>query len=53
MARKREFEVVPQIGVASYRIDLAVRHPKDTGRYILALNVMAQPKSGATTRQAV
>jgi very-short-patch-repair endonuclease len=37
LLRQRGFEVVPQVGVASYRIDLAVRHPNDPGRYILGI----------------
>jgi very-short-patch-repair endonuclease len=35
--RKRGFIVVPQVGVASYRIDLAVRHPEKPGSYILGV----------------
>lgn len=30
-------EVVPQVGVAGYFIDLAIRHPKHPGRYILGV----------------
>jgi very-short-patch-repair endonuclease len=37
LLRQRGFEIVPQVGVASYRIDLAVRHPKDPGRYMLGI----------------
>ncbi len=35
--RKRGYEVTPQVGVASYRIDLAVRHPEKPGSYILGV----------------
>lgn len=35
--RKRGLEVVPQVGVASYRIDLAIRHPEKPGSYILGV----------------
>ncbi|MFN0085900.1 MAG: DUF4011 domain-containing protein [Blastocatellia bacterium] len=35
--RKRGYEVVPQVGVTSYRIDLAVRHPELPGAYILGV----------------
>jgi very-short-patch-repair endonuclease len=29
--------VVPQLGVSSYRLDLAVRHPRQPGRFVLAV----------------
>ena len=35
--RKRGYEVVPQVGVASYRLDLAIRHPQLPGAYILGV----------------
>ncbi|WP_223646719.1 AAA domain-containing protein [Corallococcus sp. EGB] len=33
----RGFEVVPQVGVAGYFIDMALRHPRQPGRYILGV----------------
>jgi very-short-patch-repair endonuclease len=33
----RNFEVVPQVGVAGYFIDLAIRHPRHPGRYVLGV----------------
>ncbi|NRD53149.1 DUF4011 domain-containing protein [Corallococcus exiguus] len=33
----RNYEVVPQVGVAGYFIDLAIRHPHHPGRYILGV----------------
>ncbi|MFB1481488.1 DUF4011 domain-containing protein [Corallococcus sp. RDP092CA] len=33
----RGFEVVPQVGVAGYFVDLALRHPRQPGRYILGV----------------
>jgi very-short-patch-repair endonuclease len=35
--RQRGFEVVPQVGVAGYFIDLAVRHPQKPGKFILGI----------------
>jgi very-short-patch-repair endonuclease len=35
--RERGYEVVPQVGAAGYFIDIAVRHPKKAGAYILAI----------------
>jgi very-short-patch-repair endonuclease len=35
--QKRGFEVVPQVGVANYWIDMAVRHPKKPGTFILGI----------------
>jgi very-short-patch-repair endonuclease len=31
------YDVQPQVGVAGYRIDLAVRHPDQPGRYVLGI----------------
>ncbi|RKH44534.1 DUF4011 domain-containing protein [Corallococcus sicarius] len=31
------YEVVPQVGVAGYFIDMAIRHPRQPGRYILGV----------------
>ncbi|RKH36274.1 DUF4011 domain-containing protein [Corallococcus praedator] len=31
------YEVVPQVGVAGYFIDMAIRHPRHPGRYILGV----------------
>ncbi|GAA3118914.1 DUF4011 domain-containing protein [Planomonospora alba] len=31
------YEVVPQVGVAGYRIDLGVRHPEQPGRYAVGI----------------
>jgi very-short-patch-repair endonuclease len=35
--RSAGFEVVPQVGVVGYFIDLAVRHPKRPGEYALGI----------------
>jgi very-short-patch-repair endonuclease len=35
--RERGYEVAPQVGTAGYFIDIAVRHPKKAGAYILAI----------------
>jgi len=35
--RARGFEVTPQLGVAGYRIDLAVKHPDAPGVYLAAI----------------
>jgi len=35
--QERGYEVVPQLGVAGYFIDLAVRHPDRNGSYILGI----------------
>jgi very-short-patch-repair endonuclease len=32
-----DFDIVPQVGVAGYFIDLAIRHPRHPGRYILGV----------------
>lgn len=37
MLREAGYEVVPQVGVAGYFIDLAVRHPDRTGAFILGV----------------
>src|SRR5215831_2459151 len=35
--RARGYEVTPQLGVAGYRIDIAVKHPDDPGAYLAAI----------------
>ena len=35
--RARGFEVTPQLGVAGYRIDIAVKHPDAPGTYLAAI----------------
>ena len=35
--RKEGIGMVPQYGVSGYRLDFAVQHPKDPGRFILAI----------------
>ena len=35
--RREGFEVVPQVGVAGYFIDLAVKDPRDPQRYLLGI----------------
>jgi very-short-patch-repair endonuclease len=35
--REDGYEVEPQVGVAGYFIDIAVRHPKDRTRYVLGI----------------
>jgi len=35
--RAHGFEVVPQIGVAGYFIDIGIRHPKNSDRYLLGI----------------
>lgn len=37
MLRSRGYEVTPQLGVAGYRIDLAVKHPDSPGSYLAAI----------------
>lgn len=37
MLRQRGYEVTPQLGVAGYRIDIAVRHPDAQGSYLAAI----------------
>ena len=34
---KEGMEVTPQHGVSGYRIDFAVKHPEQPGRYVLAI----------------
>ena len=34
---RRDLDLVPQLGVSGYWIDFAVKHPKQQGRYILAI----------------
>jgi len=31
------YDVVPQVGVAGYRVDIGVKHPTDKGRYVLGI----------------
>jgi very-short-patch-repair endonuclease len=40
--QNRGFEVVAQVGVAGYFIDLAVRHPKRTGSFVLGVECDGQ-----------
>jgi very-short-patch-repair endonuclease len=35
--RKLGYDAVPQVGSRGYRIDLAIRHPQQPGRYVLAV----------------
>jgi hypothetical protein len=35
--RSRRYEVTPQLGVAGYRIDIAVKHPDALGSYLAAI----------------
>lgn len=37
MLKMRGYEVTPQLGVAGYRIDIAVRHPDAPGSYLAAI----------------
>jgi len=37
MLSQRGYEVTPQLGVAGYRIDIAVRHPDAPGAYLAAI----------------
>ncbi len=46
--RKLGYVVEPQVGSAGFRIDLAVRHPQQTGRYMLAVEC-----DGATYHSAL
>ena len=48
MLRVRGFDVTPQLGVAGYRIDIAVKHPKIPGCYLAAIEC-----DGATYHSAV
>jgi very-short-patch-repair endonuclease len=48
----RGLELDPQVGVGSYRIDFAVRHPKKKGKYVLAIEADgASYHSGQTARE--
>ena len=42
VVRSWGYDVVPQVGCADYRIDMAVRHPAHLGRYALGISAMAQ-----------
>lgn len=46
--KQRGFEVTPQLGVAGYRIDIAVKHPKVSGCYLAAIEC-----DGATYHSAL
>lgn len=49
--REAGHEVVPQLGVAGYRIDIAVRHPQFRGAYVAAVECDgAAYHSGASVR---
>jgi len=37
MLKSRGYEVTPQLGVAGYRIDIAVKHPDKSGSYLAAI----------------
>jgi REase_MTES_1575 len=37
MLHESGYEVVPQLGLAGYFIDLAVRHPENGGAFILGV----------------
>jgi transcription elongation GreA/GreB family factor/very-short-patch-repair endonuclease len=37
MLKQRGYEVTPQLGVAGYRIDIAVKHPDAAGSYLAAI----------------
>lgn len=37
MLKQRGYEVTPQLGVAGYRIDIAVKHPESPGSYLAAI----------------
>ena len=37
MLQSRGYEVTPQLGVAGYRIDIAVKHPGEPGAYLAAI----------------
>jgi len=45
-------DLLPQLGVGSYRLDFAVRHPEHPGRYVLAIEADgAMYHSGHTARE--
>ena len=46
--KNRGYEVTPQLGVAGYRIDIAVKHPKHQGIYLAAIEC-----DGATYHSAL
>lgn len=46
--KNRGYEVTPQLGVAGYRIDIAVKHPKFPGAYLAAIEC-----DGATYHSAL
>ena len=48
MLKQRGYEVTPQLGVAGYRIDIAVKHPKIPGCYLAAIEC-----DGATYHSAL
>lgn len=48
MLRERGYEVTPQLGVAGYRIDIAVKHPKFPSSYLAAIEC-----DGATYHSAL
>jgi very-short-patch-repair endonuclease len=48
MLKMRGYEVTPQLGVAGYRIDIAVRHPDAPGSYLAAIEC-----DGATYHSAL
>lgn len=48
MLKMRGYEVTPQLGVAGYRIDIAVKHPDATGSYLAAIEC-----DGATYHSAL
>jgi transcription elongation GreA/GreB family factor/very-short-patch-repair endonuclease len=48
MLKLREYDVTPQLGVAGYRIDIAVKHPDAPGSYLAAIEC-----DGATYHSAL
>jgi transcription elongation GreA/GreB family factor/very-short-patch-repair endonuclease len=48
MLKSRGYEVTPQLGVAGYRIDIAVKHPDSPGSYLAAVEC-----DGATYHSAL
>jgi len=48
MLKLRGYEVTPQLGVAGYRIDIAVKHPEAPGSYLAAIEC-----DGATYHSAL
>lgn len=43
------FDLIPQYGVSSYRIDFAVRHPHEPGRFVLAVECDGATYHGSPT----